>query len=79
MYLLFVGSLTYCYCKLYLGSGLFPVPFEYFTIGLGLISFAKIIKGKKIKEFKNDHRRQEFIISKTGNLTFLDKTRQENS
>ena len=61
MYLLFTGSLAYCSFRLYSGSGLLPVPFEYFLLGLGLISFEKIIRGIKIKELKNDHESHEFV------------------
>ena len=44
MHLIFTGFLVYCYYRLYFGPGFFPVPFEYLIMGLGLISFAKIIE-----------------------------------
>jgi hypothetical protein len=61
MYLLFTGSLAYYSFRLYSGSGLLSVPFEYFILGLGLISFEKIIRTIKIKELKNDLESHEFV------------------
>ena len=51
MYLLFIGSLAYFSFRLYSDSGLLLVPFEYFILGLGLISFANIML-KSIDEFE---------------------------
>lgn len=79
MYLLFTGSLVYFYFRVYFGTEWLSVPFEYAAIGIGLISFAKIMKGKKIKESKNDRGRSESINFETDNPTFLDKIQRETS
>jgi hypothetical protein len=77
LYFLFSGFLAYFYFKAYFGSVLLPVQFDFAIIGLGLISFAKIIKEKKVKEFENDHGRQESINSGTDNLIFFDKIKEK--
>lgn len=79
MYLLFTGSLVYLYYRVYFGAELLSVPFEYAAIGIGLISFAKIMKGKKIKEYKNDRGRPESINFETDNPIPLNKIRRETS
>ena len=79
MYLLFTGSLVYFYFRVYFSTELLSVPFEYAALGIGLISFAKIMEGKKIKESKNDRGRPESINFGTDYPTSLDKIRRDTS
>jgi len=79
MYLLFSGSLVYCFLRVSFGFELLSEPFELAILGLGLVSFAKLMQRKEIKEFKNNTGKQGFINSGPGNPISPDKIRQESS
>jgi hypothetical protein len=59
MYLLFSGSLLYCYYSFYFGFSLLPAPYEYAIIGVGIISFARIINRIGIKEIIHNIRNKK--------------------
>jgi hypothetical protein len=65
-----MGSLAYCSFRLYSDSGLLPVPFDYFILGLGLIGFANIML-KSIDEFEELNKLQD-DFKKQGSINFTD-------
>ena len=79
MGLLFSGSLVYCLLRISFEFELLSEPFELAVIGLGLVSFAKLIQKKEIKEYKKNSGKQGVINSRKRNPIFSDKMRQENS
>ncbi len=84
MYLLFVGSFSYFFLKVNSGSEFLPEQFELAILGLGLVSFANIMK-KGIDEFnelnkvKDDFKKRGSINSEADNPISPAKVRQENS